>query len=117
MMVGVTVRRRLACHMCPRLRRSPATLPTLRFAGPSSTRQVGSNFVRDQFRCDASGNPLPVNASKQQDQTIGAACFKIPQALIFAPMQKFFQTYSPVPNLTGDLVNNFAQSRPSLNDS
>lgn len=84
---------------------------------PYSTRQVGSNFVRDQFRCDAAGNPLPVNASKQQDQTIGAVCFKIPQALIFAPMQKFFQTYSPVPNFSGDAQNNFAQSRPTINNA
>src|SRR5919205_1198637 len=34
---------------------------------PYSTRQVGNNFVRDEFRCDAAGNPLPVNAQKQQD--------------------------------------------------
>src|SRR6266705_874090 len=84
---------------------------------PYSTRQVGSNFVRDQFRCDAAGNPLPVNASKQQDQTIGSVCFKIPQALVFAPMQKFFQTYSAVPNFSGDAQNNFAQSRPTINNA
>jgi Carboxypeptidase regulatory-like domain/TonB dependent receptor len=84
---------------------------------PYSTRQSGSTFVRDQFRCDAAGNPLPVNAAKQQDQTIGAPCFKIPQALIFAPMQKFFQTYSAVPNFSGDAQNNFAQSRPTTNRS
>ncbi len=59
---------------------------------PYSTRASGSTFVRDPFRCDASGNPLPVNAQRQQDQTIGTACNKIPQALIFQPMQKFFQT-------------------------
>src|SRR5262245_46208187 len=84
---------------------------------PFSTRQVGSNFVRDPFRCDASGNPLPVNAQKQQDQSIGSQCFKIPQALIYAPMQNFFRTYSPTPNLVGDAVNNFAQIRPSTNNS
>src|SRR2546430_3654971 len=84
---------------------------------PYSTRQVGGSFVRDPFRCDAAGNPLPVNASKQQDQTIGSTCFKIPQALIFAPMQQFFQTYSPAPNLTGDNSSNFAQGRPTLNNS
>jgi len=84
---------------------------------PYSTRQVGTNFVRDQFRCDAAGNPLPVNAAKQQDQTIGAVCFKIPQALIFGPMQKFFQTYSAVPNFSGDAQNNFAQSRPTINNA
>jgi hypothetical protein len=84
---------------------------------PYSTRAVGANFVRDQFRCDAAGNPLPVNAQKLQDQTIGSPCFKIPQALIFTPMQKFFQTYSAVPNFSGDPQNNFAQSRPTLNNA
>jgi len=83
---------------------------------PYSTRQVGSSFVRDPFRCDAAGNPLPVNAQKQQSQT-GAICRMIPQALIFAPMQKFFQTYAPVPNFSGDAQNNFAQSRPTTNNS
>jgi len=86
---------------------------------PYSTRLVSGNFVRDQFRCDASGNPLPVNAQKQQDQSIGSVCFKIPQALIFAPMQQFFRTYSATPNLSfpGDVTNNFAQSRATTNNS
>jgi len=84
---------------------------------PYSTRQVGSNVVRDQFRCDSAGNPLPVNSAKQQDQSTGTPCFKIPQALIFAPMQKFFQTYSAIPNFSGDPQNNFAQGRPTLNES
>jgi len=84
---------------------------------PYSTRSVSGNFVRDEFRCDAAGNALPVNALKQQDQTIGSVCFKIPQALIFGPMQNFFRTYSPTPNLTGDQTNNFAQIRPSTNNS
>jgi hypothetical protein len=84
---------------------------------PYSTRQVGNNFIRDEFRCDASGNPLPVNGLKQQDQSIGAPCFKIPQALIFGPMQNFFKTYSPTPNLSGDAVNNFAQIRPTTNNA
>ena len=66
---------------------------------PFSTRQVGGGFVRDRFRCDVAGNPLPVNAQKQQDQTIGSPCNKLPQALIFAPVQQFFQTYSATPNL------------------
>ncbi|HET7288109.1 MAG TPA: TonB-dependent receptor, partial [Pyrinomonadaceae bacterium] len=38
-------------------------------------------------------------------------------SLIFAPMQNFFRTYSPTPNLSGDPTNNFAQIRPSTNDS
>ena len=84
---------------------------------PYSTRQVGAAFVRDRFRCDDAGAPLPVNAQNQQDQTIGAPCRKIPQALIFAPMQQFFQTYSATPNLSGDAANNFAQIRPQTNSS
>jgi Carboxypeptidase regulatory-like domain/TonB dependent receptor-like, beta-barrel len=84
---------------------------------PYSTRQVGTSFVRDPFRCDAAGNPLPVNGQKQQDQTTGSPCLKIPQALIFAPMQSFFKTYSPGPNFSGDAQNNFAQSRPTINNS
>lgn len=85
---------------------------------PYSTRTVaGGGVLRDRFRCDAGGNPLPVDAQRRQDQSIGTPCFKIPQALIFAPMQQFFQQYSPLPNLSGDRTNNFAQGRPSINDS
>jgi hypothetical protein len=86
---------------------------------PYSTRRVGAGFVRDQFRCDAAGDPLPVNAQRQQDQTIGSPCLKIPQALISAPMQQFFQQYSATPNLfdARDRTNNFVQSRPTTNDS
>jgi hypothetical protein len=86
---------------------------------PYSTRQVGNSFVRDPFRCDAAGNPLPVNAQRQQDQTTGAPCNKIPQALIFTPMQRFFQRYSATPNFSqaGNLTNNFIQTRPTTNDS
>ncbi|HZI62059.1 MAG TPA: carboxypeptidase regulatory-like domain-containing protein [Pyrinomonadaceae bacterium] len=88
-----------------------------RIFNPYSTRLVGNAFVRDEFRCDASGVPLPVDAQKRQNQALGAPCFKIPQALIFAPMQNFFRTYSPTPNLSGDPTNNFAQIRPSTNNS
>src|SRR5207302_5141036 len=85
---------------------------------PYSTRQVGANFVRDAFRCDAAGNPLPVNAQNQQDQTIGVVCNKIPQALIFAPMQQFFQTYAATPNIVDPSgSNNFVRDRATLNNS
>src|SRR2546428_3892250 len=84
---------------------------------PYSTRAVGSNFARDAFRCDAAGNPLPVNVQKQQDQTTGVICNKIPQALIYAPMQQFFQKYSATPNFSSpvDQTNNFVQGRPTIN--
>src|SRR6266542_1836178 len=72
---------------------------------PYSTRTVSGATVRDRFRCDASGNPLPVDAQNRQNQSVGSPCFKIPQALIFAPMQQFFQKYSALPNLSGDATN------------
>ncbi len=81
---------------------------------PYSTRTGGA---RDRFRCDAAGNPLPVDAQRRQNQSVGSPCFKLPQALIFTPMQQFLQKYSPVPNFSGDATNNFAQGRPTLNDS
>jgi hypothetical protein len=85
---------------------------------PYSTRQVGVNFLRDAFRCDAAGNPLPVNAQNQQDQTVGVVCNKIPQALIFAPMQQFFQTYAATPNIVDPSgANNFVRDRATLNNS
>ncbi len=86
---------------------------------PYSTRAAGAGFARDRFRCDASGTPLPVNALRQQDQSSGVPCNKIPQALIFAPMQQFFQTYAATPNYsaTGDLRNNFLQNRSTTNNS
>jgi hypothetical protein len=74
--------------------------------------------VRDRFRCDGSGNPLPVNAQRQQDQTMGVPCNKIPQALINAPMQEFFRTYSATPNYAvAGTVQNFIQGRPVTNNS
>ncbi len=87
-------------------------------AACNATTGAGCNYTRDQFRCDAAGNPLPVGANNQQSQTTGATCFKIPQALIFAPMQKFLQTYSAAPNIidpTG--TNNFIRNRATLNNS
>jgi hypothetical protein len=86
---------------------------------PYSTRASGSSFVRDRFRCDAAGTPLPVNAQKLQDQAIGVPCNKIPQSLIFSPMQQFFQQYAATPNysLAGDLTHNFIQGRGTTNNS
>src|SRR5207248_5387421 len=85
---------------------------------PFSTRAVAGGFQRDPFRCDVSGNPLPVNAQKQQDQTIGAVCNKIPQSLIFAPMQQFFETYAATPNIVDPSgSNNFVRDRATLNNS
>jgi Carboxypeptidase regulatory-like domain/TonB dependent receptor len=86
---------------------------------PYSTRRVGSSFVRDPFRCDAAGAPLPVNAQNQQSQATGTPCNKIPPSLIFAPMQQFFKAYSAVPNyfVATDPAHNFVQNRAEVSTS
>jgi len=85
---------------------------------PYSTRRAGNALVRDPFRCDTAGNPAPVNAQKQQDQSIGAPCNKLPQALIYSPMQRFFQTYSATPNQSiAGIPQNFIQNRATVNNS
>src|SRR5215216_3565549 len=84
---------------------------------PYSTRQSGSALVRDAFRCDAAGNPLPVNAQNRQDQATGAICNKLPAALINPAMQQFFRAYAAKPNFSGDPASNFVQGRPTTNNS
>jgi hypothetical protein len=85
---------------------------------PYSTRRVGASLVRDPFRCDAGGNPLPVNAQKLQDQSIGTPCNKLPQALIYSPMQEFFRTYAATPNLSRvGVPQNFMRIRSTVNNS
>src|SRR6266851_4671094 len=79
---------------------------------------VGSSRV--PFRCDAGGNPLPLlPGTNLQDQTLGAACNKLPQALISTEMQQFFLKYTTQPNYSAatDLGHNFIQTRPTPNNS
>ncbi|MFL6335824.1 MAG: TonB-dependent receptor domain-containing protein [Pyrinomonadaceae bacterium] len=84
---------------------------------PYSTRASGSTFVRDPFRCDAAGNPLPLDSQNRQNQSVGTPCNRLPPALINPAMQSFFRTYAATPNFTGDPSNNFVQGRPTTNDS
>lgn len=87
---------------------------------PYSTRLAtsGSGYVRDRFRCDASGNPLSVDAQFRQDQATGVPCNKLPQALINPSMQQLFQTYSATPNYAvAGTIQNFIQSRSTTNNS
>jgi Carboxypeptidase regulatory-like domain/TonB dependent receptor-like, beta-barrel len=86
---------------------------------PYSTRTVGSASVRDPFRCDTAGNPLPVDAQNLQDQNLGTPCNKIPQAVIYGPMQQFFQKYATTPNYSvpGNTTQNFIQNRSTINNS
>ena len=80
----------------------------------------GAGSSRVPFRCDAGGNPLPLlPGTNLQDQTLGAACNKLPQALISTEMQQFFLKYTTQPNYSAatDLGHNFIQTRPTPNNS
>jgi hypothetical protein len=86
--------------------------PTYQIYNPFSARAEGSRIRRDPFRCDASGNPLPVNAQRQQDQTTGTPCNKLPASLINPIAKKFVDTYVPLPTSPAtarDGTGNFRQ--------
>src|SRR5215510_14385022 len=84
---------------------------------PFSARADGARIRRDAFRCDSAGNPLPVNAARQQDQTIGVVCNKLPASLINPISRAFVDTYLPKPTAAGaaDGIGNFAQ--PDLKET
>jgi hypothetical protein len=85
-------------------------------AACNTTTGVGCNYTRDEFRCDAAGSPLPVDATNQQSQTTGSPCRKIPQALINPAMAQFFAFFSPKPNFSDPTGDNYVRLRPTLNN-
>ncbi len=77
---------------------------------PFSARTEGARIRRDPFYCDASGNPMPVNANKTQ--AVGTPCNKLPTALINPIARKFVDTYLPLPTsaaTAADGTGNFQQ--------
>jgi hypothetical protein len=103
---------------------------------PYSTRATGSapgiTFIRDPFFCanNGLGDPLPLLPGQNVQVTPNpvavttapagsAACRKIPQALIFGPMQQFFQKYAATPNFSdpNNPTVNFIRTRPGTNQS
>ncbi|HEY8460299.1 MAG TPA: TonB-dependent receptor, partial [Blastocatellia bacterium] len=68
------------------------------------------------FRCDASGNPLPLDAQNRQDQTIGSPCNKIPAALINPIARNFVDGFLPLPTTTGALNGNGNFAQPDLTE-
>jgi Carboxypeptidase regulatory-like domain len=59
------------------------------------------------FRCDASGNPLPLSPANDGSQVAGGTdCNKIPSGLLNPLAQKMINFF-PLPNLTGSTTANF----------
>src|SRR5246127_5704519 len=83
--------------------------------GASTDPNIHPNIY---FQCDASGNPLPVNANGSQPQ--GTACNKIPGANplndpshpngLINPIGQAMMTLFPKPNVTGSTSFNFADT-------
>ncbi len=73
---------------------------------PYSATTSGSTVTRQPFRCDAAGNPLPVNTTSAigagygTQANTGTACNKLPAALLNPIAQAYLQFY-PAPNVTG----------------
>jgi Carboxypeptidase regulatory-like domain/TonB dependent receptor len=63
------------------------------------------DIERRRFRCDSAGNPLPLNAQKRQDQTMGSECNIIPQTM-FDPVALKALSYLPLPNQQGAQFTN-----------
>ena len=74
---------------------------------PYSTQKVNGTLTRAPFMCDASGNPMPTDASGIQ--TPGAPCNKIPQSLINPVGQKLINLY-PDPNVPGTVSGDFVDA-------
>jgi hypothetical protein len=91
--------------------------PNYQIYNPFSARQEGSRIRRDPFRCDAAGNPLPVNAQRQQDQSTGTPCNKLPASLINPIAKNFVDQYLALPTSPAtarDGTGNFRQ--PNLKE-
>src|SRR6516165_8193581 len=74
---------------------------------PYSTQKVNGTLTRAPFMCDASGNPMPADASGIQAP--GAPCNKIPQSLINPVGQKLINLY-PDPNVPGTVSGDFVDA-------
>jgi outer membrane receptor protein involved in Fe transport len=92
------------------------SISTNQIFNPYSTFKSGSKFLRNPFRCDASGNPLPTDASGQQAQ-IGSPCNKLPSSLINPAMQAYLQAYLLAPNAALANGDNFIEPRPLIDNA
>jgi hypothetical protein len=72
---------------------------------------TATGFARQPFMCDPTGNPLPTNASGIQ--AAGAACNKIPAALLNPTMVNYAKTLLPTPIDTGNPSFNGRDTTPA----
>jgi hypothetical protein len=84
---------------------------------PYSTIQTGpTTFTRTAFKCDAGGNPLPVNSSNVQTG-VGTNCNKLPAALISPVMQGYLKAFLLAPNAQLGANINFIDPRSQVDNA
>ncbi len=89
---------------------------TQQIYNPYSTSCTGTNCTVQPFRCGATGAPLPVTAGSQG---AGAACNKLPAALISPTMQKYLAAYYQPSNSASGPANsfNYIEQRPQIDNN
>src|SRR5205085_3088333 len=68
-----------------------------RIYNPYSTRLVNGNFVRDEFRCDAAGNPLPVD---RKSTRLNSSHSQISYAVFCLKKKKITLVYHATPRFS-----------------
>jgi hypothetical protein len=92
------------------------TKNTAQIYNPYSTFTSGGKVFRNPFLCDATGNPLPVNAANVQTG-VGTPCSKIPAALISPVMQAYLKAYLLPPNAQLANGDNLIEFRPQIDNA
>jgi hypothetical protein len=84
---------------------------------PYSTTCSGGSCTVQQFKCDASGNPIA--PSSNGTQTGGTPCLKIPQSLLNPVMLAYIGSYYLPPNSLANEPSgyNFIESRPNIDNN
>lgn len=86
---------------------------------PYSTSKSGSSYIRTQFMCDASGNPIAPNANGTQ--TGGTGCNKIPTQLLDPVLSKIAGAFLRAPNFNGAQYGrpnyNYQEDRPRIDNN
>jgi hypothetical protein len=85
------------------------------YSDHSVTMKGVVSYANDPFQCDASGNPLPTNASGVQ--AAGTPCNKIPSSLIAPQLVLYAKALFPAPVTTGSAAYNGVDNTPGTTNS
>jgi len=87
-----------------------SSLTNTQIYNPFTTRPFGTGYLRDPFKCDAGGNPLPATNGFQG---AGTPCNKIPTSLINQNLVKYVEADLPTPINTNVAGTNAIDNTPN----